>query len=316
MRLLTLEEVEALPTRKYYCTPSSSLPPSLGDGGGGRDGEGDCSSVELREKSLDVDQHGNDEEDVDNEAITSPTRCHHHRGWRRRRSNSSSGGGMSPSSLCYNPEVEKDNAHFVFDHHHHNICSICLDEYEPGESLRILPCLHAYHTDCIFPWLTERSPTCPLCKAMFEAVHYSVDGGDTTSGNDEINDTGNDRSPEEEEEEEVRFRHRRRRRQDSRRPSGELTMGRRREDNNIRADPLASRNNPIHGNTTTVEGQIGGETMANNGNNNNNGTASSRGRWRRIFGTSVFGRPPTVSPLNALEEPLLDNSGENNADLV
>lgn len=28
--------------------------------------------------------------------------------------------------------------------------------------------------DCILPWLTERSPTCPLCKAVFE-THRETD---------------------------------------------------------------------------------------------------------------------------------------------
>lgn len=44
------------------------------------------------------------------------------------------------------------------------MCSICLEEYEVGEQLRLLPCKHCFHTDCILPWLTQRSPMCPLCK--------------------------------------------------------------------------------------------------------------------------------------------------------
>ena len=44
-------------------------------------------------------------------------------------------------------------------------CSICIDDFESGELIRILPrCRHAFHTDCIMPWLTERQGCCPLCK--------------------------------------------------------------------------------------------------------------------------------------------------------
>ena len=44
-------------------------------------------------------------------------------------------------------------------------CSICIDEFEEGEKIRLLPlCGHAFHTECISPWLTERQGCCPLCK--------------------------------------------------------------------------------------------------------------------------------------------------------
>lgn len=44
-------------------------------------------------------------------------------------------------------------------------CSICIDDFEEGERIRLLPrCRHAFHTDCIMPWLTERQGSCPLCK--------------------------------------------------------------------------------------------------------------------------------------------------------
>ncbi|KAJ1979543.1 hypothetical protein H4R35_001470 [Dimargaris xerosporica] len=43
-------------------------------------------------------------------------------------------------------------------------CAICLDEFEPGVRIRMLPCHHYFHTKCIDIWLTKKSSLCPLCK--------------------------------------------------------------------------------------------------------------------------------------------------------
>ena len=47
-------------------------------------------------------------------------------------------------------------------------CSICLEDFENGETVRVLDCGHMYHTDCIVPWLTTRHASCPLCKFSYE----------------------------------------------------------------------------------------------------------------------------------------------------
>ncbi|KAJ1729425.1 hypothetical protein LPJ61_003526 [Coemansia biformis] len=43
-------------------------------------------------------------------------------------------------------------------------CIVCIDDFAAGSKMRILPCGHNYHIECIDPWLTAKSSLCPLCK--------------------------------------------------------------------------------------------------------------------------------------------------------
>lgn len=45
-------------------------------------------------------------------------------------------------------------------------CSICLNEFQEGELLRLLPkCNHAFHIPCIDTWLRSHT-NCPVCRAV------------------------------------------------------------------------------------------------------------------------------------------------------
>jgi len=50
-------------------------------------------------------------------------------------------------------------------------CSICMEDFQPGENLRGLPgCGHSFHRSCIDLWLV-RSADCPLCKTVVTATY-------------------------------------------------------------------------------------------------------------------------------------------------
>ncbi|XP_051925011.1 RING finger protein 215 isoform X2 [Hippocampus zosterae] len=50
-------------------------------------------------------------------------------------------------------------------------CAVCLEPFNRNQCLRVLPCRHEYHRDCVDPWLLLRY-TCPLCKrSILGGVH-------------------------------------------------------------------------------------------------------------------------------------------------
>ena len=63
-------------------------------------------------------------------------------------------------------------------------CPICLDEFIPNDSahpVRVLPCKHIYHPDCIDRYLLSTSSLCPLCKTNIKPFNYMENCPDITN---------------------------------------------------------------------------------------------------------------------------------------
>lgn len=65
----------------------------------------------------------------------------------------------SKSSIDALPTVKISRKDVRSDSH----CAVCKDKFEIGSHARKLPCKHIYHSDCIIPWLSQRS-SCPVCR--------------------------------------------------------------------------------------------------------------------------------------------------------
>lgn len=53
-------------------------------------------------------------------------------------------------------------------------CSICCTECS-NDQLTTLSCSHTFHTHCIDTWDVMGNNTCPMCRAVFESKHRSMD---------------------------------------------------------------------------------------------------------------------------------------------
>ncbi|KAK4412781.1 E3 ubiquitin-protein ligase RZF1 [Sesamum alatum] len=65
----------------------------------------------------------------------------------------------SRSSIDALPTIKISKKHVRAD----STCAVCKENFELGSRVRKLPCKHLYHSDCIVPWLEQRS-SCPVCR--------------------------------------------------------------------------------------------------------------------------------------------------------
>ena len=75
-------------------------------------------------------------------------------------------------------------------------CSVCTDEFVKGQDVRVLPCNHKFHPECIDPWLLNVSGTCPLCRVDLRptASHGGHGGGETGEEHEDGSNTGQEGS--------------------------------------------------------------------------------------------------------------------------
>ncbi|GME65468.1 hypothetical protein GTA08_BOTSDO05255 [Neofusicoccum parvum] len=62
-------------------------------------------------------------------------------------------------------------------------CTICTEEFEPGQDVRVLPCDHKFHPACIDPWLLNVSGTCPLCRIDLNPANPDDAAANDADGN-------------------------------------------------------------------------------------------------------------------------------------
>ncbi|KAL8941771.1 MAG: hypothetical protein Q9216_002056 [Gyalolechia sp. 2 TL-2023] len=61
-------------------------------------------------------------------------------------------------------------------------CSVCTDDFAKGQDVRVLPCNHKFHPECIDPWLLNVSGTCPLCRVDLRPTTSEEDGNPSHDG--------------------------------------------------------------------------------------------------------------------------------------
>ncbi|XP_038849319.1 RING finger protein 44-like isoform X2 [Salvelinus namaycush] len=65
---------------------------------------------------------------------------------------------------------------FNLDNHQseQTLCVVCFSDFECRQLLRVLPCNHEFHANCVDKWL-KTNRTCPICRANASEVHREVE---------------------------------------------------------------------------------------------------------------------------------------------
>ncbi|KAK6638866.1 hypothetical protein RUM43_007135 [Polyplax serrata] len=59
-------------------------------------------------------------------------------------------------------------------------CVVCMCDFEPRQSLRVLPCSHEFHAKCVDKWL-KSNRTCPICRGDASQYFYTASSSPSSS---------------------------------------------------------------------------------------------------------------------------------------
>lgn len=77
----------------------------------------------------------------------------------------------TPDPAPKQPATPAESKHEVAPDAGNFSCPICTDDFIKGQDLRVLPCAHQFHPECIDPWLVNVSGTCPLWYVNHPAIY-------------------------------------------------------------------------------------------------------------------------------------------------
>ena len=89
--------------------------------------------------------------------------------------------GRTSCTVCYEP-LDLDPSHEVEDHNpiqtENKGLLLALPYYGAFPGVVAFPCLHLFHSECLFPWLARKT-TCPTCRFDVDPDSLTLDGGST-----------------------------------------------------------------------------------------------------------------------------------------
>jgi hypothetical protein len=88
----------------------------------------------------------------------------------------------TPKAVSSNPDGTDAEGHLG--------CSICTEDFNKGEEVRVLPCNHKFHPDCVDPWLLNVSGTCPLCRIDLRPQAEEAEGAERRGSNATVGNGG------------------------------------------------------------------------------------------------------------------------------